>query len=176
MEMFGYRNEEEKAVGKSFMQLLDKLKQANTSIIDECEFKSISYITMKQVTAAVIILNKKVLLTRRKHGEALSGYWEFPGGKIEEGETPQACLERELKEELNLNTRAGLILAKSEYHYAHGAFKILALLTEILDNGDFTLSVHDKAEWVDLDDLLNYKLAPADIPIANKIKALFNAA
>ena len=66
---------------------------------------------MKQVTAAIIIQNGNVLLTRRSPGESLPGYWEFPGGKIEDGETPQVCLERELKEELCITTKAGQIIA-----------------------------------------------------------------
>ena len=74
---------------------------------------------MKQVTAAIIIRDGKVLLTRRKQGESLAGFWEFPGGKIEKGETPQECLERELKEELGLNTCAGDLLTECVYHYVY---------------------------------------------------------
>ncbi len=123
---------------------------------------------MKLVAAAIIIKNKCVLLTRRKPGERLAGYWEFPGGKLEERETPQKCLERELLEELGIKARAGEIIAESEYHYDHGAFKLLALLTTI-EEKNLTLKVHDRAEWVPLHSLLNYKLAAADIPIAKII-------
>lgn len=123
---------------------------------------------MKQVTAAIIILNGKVLITRRKEGESLFGYWEFPGGKVEDGESLQECLERELMEELGIKTKAGRVFAESEYHYDHGSFNLVALHAEILE-GDITLSVHDKFEWVPFADLLKFKLAPADIPIAQKI-------
>ena len=53
---------------------------------------------MKHVSAAVIIINQKVLITRCSLNQKLAGFWEFPGGKLEQNETPQQCLERELKE------------------------------------------------------------------------------
>jgi len=124
---------------------------------------------LKQVTAAVIIKNGKVLLTRRKQGEKLAGFWEFPGGKLEEGETLRSCLERELLEELGIHAKAGPLLAESEYHYDHGAIRLLAFFTEIQGAENLMLTVHDRAEWVDPDELTNYKLSPADIPIALKI-------
>ena len=75
---------------------------------------------MKLVTAAVIIEIGKTLLTRRKSRENLQGFWEFPGGKIEENETPQECLEREIFEELGVQSEAGKILCKSIYEFEHG--------------------------------------------------------
>ncbi len=123
---------------------------------------------MKKVTAAIIFKNNYVLLTRRSTGQNLEGYWEFPGGKIENNETPQECLERELSEELGVGATAGKIIAESVYEYGHGVIKLLAIETEI-ESENFTLSVHDKIEWVQLDNLINYKLAPADISIAKTI-------
>ena len=126
---------------------------------------------MKTVTAAIIHQNNRILLTRRKEGQKLSGYWEFPGGKIEHGETPQQCLERELYEELGVKSKAGSIIAESVYEYGHGAIKLIGIETS-LECLDITLTVHDRAEWVKLDDLTKYQLAPADIPIAHKIKEI----
>ena len=82
----------------------------------------------KKVAAAIIRSGEEILLTRRKPGEKLAGYWEFPGGKIE----------------------------------------LIALEAKIV-SGDLQLTVHDKADWVPLPDLLEYKLAPADIPIAEEL-------
>ncbi len=116
-------------------------------------------------TAAVILDGNRVLLTRRKTGQKLAGYWEFPGGKQEKGESLQACLEREIKEELTLNIVAGEVVATSDYSYEHGTFTLIALEATIL-SGMIQLSVHDKFEWIPVTELLSFRLAPADIPIA----------
>lgn len=120
---------------------------------------------MKNVAAAIIRENNNILITRRATGENLAGYWEFPGGKQEKNETIQQCLERELKEELNIIARCTTVLTKSHYKYAGGAINLIAIDTEII-KGNIFLSVHDRYEWVQIIDLLKYKLAPADIPIA----------
>ena len=124
---------------------------------------------MKLVTAAIIIKNNHVLLARRKQGQKLAGYWEFPGGKIEKNETPESCLERELFEELNVKIKAGKIIAESIYHYSHCSIKLLGLESILLSNS-IKLSVHDKVKWVPIENTTNLKLAPADIPIANHLK------
>ena len=123
---------------------------------------------MKKVSAAVVINEGNVLITRRKPEEKLAGFWEFPGGKIEEGETPQQCLERELREELGIESTAGKVICESIYKYEHGKFKIIAMITE-LHSREFVLKSHDQAEWIPFERLLDYKLLPADIPIAEKI-------
>lgn len=127
--------------------------------------------SMKQVAAAVIMKDGKVLIARRKQGELHEGYWEFPGGKVEAGETPQQCLERELMEELGLKVRAGQVIASSEDHSGHGSFTILAIEAQHL-GGELTLTVHDHAQWVSIGDLRNFNLAPADRELAEKIRDL----
>lgn len=124
---------------------------------------------MKQVAAAVIISGGKILIARRKMGEPHAGYWEFPGGKVEEGESPQECLERELIEELGLKVRAGEIIAKSEDRSGHGSFTIMAIEAELL-GGEIKLTVHDRVDWVDLKDLQTVKLAPADEELVQAIR------
>ena len=126
---------------------------------------------MKIVSAAIIFRNNCVLLTRRAKGQKQEGFWEFPGGKIEENETPQSCLERELSEELGVATRAGEILAESIYEYDHGTIKLLGIETELLEE-NISLSVHDRAEWVLIEEVTCYNLSPADIPIAKTIMEL----
>ena len=123
---------------------------------------------MKEVSAAVVIDNENILIARRKPDDELEGFWEFPGGKIEGNETPQQCLEREIQEELGVSSTAGDFFFESVFEYDHGKFKIIAMYTDLHSKG-FTLSSHDKAEWVPITELLNYKLLPADIPIAKKI-------
>ena len=123
---------------------------------------------MKEVSAAIVVDNETVLLARRNPDDKLAGIWEFPGGKVEANETPQQCLERELQEELGVSSTAGDVFLESVFEYDHGKFKIIAMYTD-LHSKVFTLSSHDKAEWVPTTELLNYKLLPADIPIAEKI-------
>lgn len=123
---------------------------------------------MKTVTAAIIRDGARILLTRRKPGQKLEGYWEFPGGKLEEGESLQTCVEREIQEELNWKIKAGEVVATSYYTYEHGSIKLVAIEAVIV-SGDPIPTVHDKIEWVPVSRLLKYKLAPADIPIAEAL-------
>lgn len=122
----------------------------------------------RQVAAAVIYQNGKVLLTRRAPGEKLAGMWEFPGGKLEADETPQACIIREIREELGVESDAGEVLTTSQFTYPGGEIELIAVMVS-LRSDTLTLHVHDLAEWVQVDDLLSYELAPADIPIAEEI-------
>lgn len=124
---------------------------------------------MKVVTAAIIINDKKVLLTRRGPSETLAGYWEFPGGKVEDGESLADCLRRELQEELSVDAEVGEVMADSEYHYDHGSFLLVGMYARLLSN-DLKLTVHDKVEWVPVAELLSYELAPADIHLAKHLQ------
>lgn len=120
---------------------------------------------MKVVTAGLIFDGPKVLITRRAGSEKLAGFWEFPGGKLEEGETIQECLCRELQEELGIHAEILNVVAENEHHYDGGSIRLIGIKACII-SGVISLSVHDAAEWVHVDNLLEYKLAPADIPIA----------
>ena len=127
------------------------------------------FMDLQIVTAAIVISNKAVLIARRSPGQSLEGYWEFPGGKIEEGESLQDCLKRELLEELGVLSE----VEKDEFcivrhSYAKGELLLVGLIA-YLKSHNFKLSVHDKVEWVPFDDILSYKLAPADVQIAEKI-------
>ena len=124
------------------------------------------------VTAAIIIRDGCALLARRPQGDSLAGYWEFPGGKIEPGETPQECLERELLEEFGLRAKARQVVAENVHTYPHGAIRLIAIMTEI-EGGEITLSAHDTVRWVPISEIMAYKLAPADIPIARKVVETF---
>ncbi len=121
------------------------------------------------VTAAILRRGNEVLLTRRAQGEKLAGLWEFPGGKVHDDETPETCLARELQEELSLTCSIGPKVADSDYRYEHGEFTIVAYEAEI-QSGSLVLTVHDKAEWVDVGRLLDYELSPADVPIAKAVQ------
>jgi 8-oxo-dGTP diphosphatase len=128
---------------------------------------------VKLVTAAIITRDRKVLIARRGPGEKLAGSWEFPGGKVEDGESLQDCLVREMREELGVTVVVGEVVAETEYHYAHGAFRLVGLRTSLID-GEFKLTVHDRIEWVPTEDLLSYALLPADLPIAQRVQELIH--
>jgi len=117
------------------------------------------------VAAAVIMKDGLIMIARRAKGEHLEQKWEFPGGKIEPGETPKECLERELKEEFDIFTNVGKFIGESLYHYSDKSIRLLAYEVVWLD-GDLTLRVHDRINWVSPDALLKKDMAAADILIA----------
>jgi len=121
---------------------------------------------MKIVTAGVISNESgKVLLVRRAPDQSLSGYWEFPGGKVEPNESEVECLKRELTEELSIEVEVGELVAESHYMYEHGDFLLKVFEVRII-KGEPVLTVHDQMVWVEPSQLKEYRLAPADIPIA----------
>ena len=123
-----------------------------------------------KVEAAILQNEDKILIASKKQGKPLAGYFVFPGGKIEEGETPEESLIRELMEEMNIKIAVKEYIGESIYDY--GNDKVISLLgytAEIID-GEIKLSDHDKYEWGTLEQINNYKIAPADIPLINKLK------
>jgi ADP-ribose pyrophosphatase len=126
---------------------------------------------VKQVTAAIIVQQGKILLARRQKGDALAGQWEFPGGKIEPGETPEQCLAREIMEEFGVTVEIQEFFAASTYRYQHIAIELLAYHTTYI-SGTFQTFVHTELAWVAPEQLMSYNLSAADIPIAEKLCAL----
>ena len=120
---------------------------------------------MVLVTAAIIQRDGCVLLGRRSSRSQLNGAWEFPGGKVEEGETPEQCLVRELKEELGITAKIIEPFLETHHRYDHGSFRILSFRTEWV-SGELDPQVHDRVEWVWLRDMWKYPLLPADVPIS----------
>ena len=124
---------------------------------------------MKQVTAAIILKDNKVLIAQRAPDDKLAGKWEFPGGKIEPGETPQECLKREIREELDVDIEVADFFGESIYAYQSGTIKLMAFWCKWI-SGDFTLKVHSQIAWVNHNELDLYDFAPADIPLVDKLK------
>jgi len=125
------------------------------------------------VSAGIIIGGDKVLITRRAAKEMFAGGWEFPGGKLEFEETPQECLIRELKEELNIVVSVGKFCTGVLHDYGDFNVNLIAYYCTII-NGELLLSVHDQCEWVAVLDLLKFDFLPADIPIAQKVQEDFD--
>jgi len=122
-----------------------------------------------KVTAAIIKRAGKILIAKRKMGKHLGGLWEFPGGKIEDGESPEECLERELKEELGINTKVGNFVTSNIYTYKRMTINLMAYNTEFI-SGDLILEQHDEIQWVTIPEMSNFKFAPADIPIIEELQ------
>ncbi|MGD9581549.1 MAG: (deoxy)nucleoside triphosphate pyrophosphohydrolase [Vampirovibrionia bacterium] len=123
---------------------------------------------IKKVTAAIIEKDAKILIARRKKGDKMQYKWEFPGGKIKQNESPEACLKRELFEEFAIYVCVKEYVCSSNYVYPHIAIELMAYRVEYI-SGEFKLTDHDLIEWLTPDQLLNYDLAEADIPVAKTI-------
>ena len=120
------------------------------------------------VVAAIIYRDQNLLLARRKPEKSMGGSWEFPGGKIEKGETPESALARELEEEFDLRVSVGPHVATHRHDYEHIKIELIAHETTI-EAGEFQLRDHDAIVWVTPQEATSYKLAPADIPILEYI-------
>src|SRR5690606_26393013 len=99
--------------------------------------------SMNIVTAAIVRKAGRVLLTRRAEKRRHAGFWEFPGGKLEDCETLQECLERELFEELGVRSTAGKVVYTSRFEYENGSIELIALEAH-LDSFEFVLVDHDR--------------------------------
>ncbi len=124
-----------------------------------------------RVTAAVIQQEGKILIAQRKKGDKLEGKWEFPGGKIEAGESPETCLQRELEEEFGIESQIGTFICESDYQYPNIHILLLAYHVVYL-SGIFQLHDHAAIRWVTLEEMKQFEFASADLPI---IEALKNA-
>ncbi|MGB8334496.1 MAG: (deoxy)nucleoside triphosphate pyrophosphohydrolase [Desulfobacterales bacterium] len=121
-----------------------------------------------KVTAAIMSSNDRVLIAQRKAEHHLAGKWEFPGGKIESGETPEECLRRELKEEFDIDTRVGAFLGSSHYPYDHQTIELLAFRV-VWEDGILRVREHARVEWVRIGQLARFDFAPADVPFVEKL-------
>ena len=125
---------------------------------------------MIQVTGAIIIQNDRVLAARRALHKHMGGYWELPGGKIEEGETPEESLARELSEEMGIIVEVGEHFYSNQHDYGDKQIILMAYIC-FWAGGDLILNDHDAIEWCTSQDIANLNWAPADIPIVQALAA-----
>jgi 8-oxo-dGTP diphosphatase len=121
------------------------------------------------VTAAILQREGKTLLTRRPEGTRHGGLWEFPGGKLDPGESPQEGLQREIREELGLEIRVGEIFDVVYHRYDWGAILLLAYRCEPLGGEIRNLQVAEH-RWVDPAELGDYPILPADRPLIARLQ------
>lgn len=121
-----------------------------------------------EAVCAIIFKDDLVLICRRKPEKLLGGYWEFPGGKVEDGESYEKSLLRELIEELNLHVEIKRHFFDTVHHYDKGSIELISFICESEDIATESTD-HDRLEWVKVENLLNWKLASADIPIARAL-------
>ncbi len=124
---------------------------------------------MLQVSAAILIKEDKILIAKRPADDKLPYKWEFPGGKIEAGETPEACLKREMYEEFGIEVRIGDYYCSSVYNYSHGEIELLAYFIEWI-GGAMAPTVHDDIRWVTAQELSKFDFAPADVAIVERLQ------
>ena len=130
--------------------------------------------TVRVVAAVIKAENEKgqpiIFATQRGYGD-LKGGWEFPGGKIEEGETPQEALKREIMEELDTEISVGDLIDTIEYDYPTFHLSMDCFWCEIV-KGDLVLKEHEAAKWLRMDELDSVEWLPADVTLISGIKLM----
>lgn len=125
---------------------------------------------MITVVAALIKKDNKILIAKRATGDSnVYGKWEFPGGKVELGETEEQAIEREIKEEFEMDIKAKKFITNNVCEYPTRTIDLRLYECEYI-SGDFKLNDHLEYVWIEIDKILEYDLAKADIPLATYIK------
>ena len=126
---------------------------------------------MINVVAALIMKdNNTCLLAKRSTGDPnVLGKWEFPGGKVKENESEMHAIEREIDEEFELKIKAKSFVVNNVCEYPTKTVDLKLYKCEYV-SGEFNLHDHSEYAWVNLNDILNYDLCPADIPLAEFVK------
>ena len=120
------------------------------------------------VVAAIIVNDDKILATQRGYGEYKDG-WEFPGGKVEPGETPEEAIVREIKEELRVDIAVDAFFYQVEYDYPTFHLSMKCYLSHLLEDS-ITLTEHEAAAWLTDEDLESVAWLPADLEVVEALK------
>ena len=126
--------------------------------------------TREVSTGSTTVVQKEIFATQRGYGDYKDG-WDLPGGKLEDGETPQDCIVREIQEELATTIKAERILGVVEYDYPTFHLTMHCILCSIV-SGELKLLEHEAARWLSKENLHSVDWLPADLLILNKIEEL----
>lgn len=121
-----------------------------------------------EVVAAIITQKNKIFATQRGYGK-WKGKWEFPGGKIELGETKEEALKREIREELDTEIKINALMQTVEYNYPEFHLILHCFLCEVVQ-GNLVLLEHQDAKWLTASELDTIDWLPADLPIIKRLK------
>ena len=123
-----------------------------------------------EVVAAVIVRDGEVLATRRGYGE-WQGWWEFPGGKMEAGESPRDALRREIREELDAEIEVGRLLETVEWDYPAFHLTMHCFICSLV-SGSMNLNEHEAAAWLTKENIGSVKWLPADEGLIGRIRQI----
>jgi 8-oxo-dGTP diphosphatase len=128
----------------------------------------LSDVKIKRVTCAIIQHEGKILLARRLPDDAQGGLWEFPGGKVDPGETEEECLLRELDEELGIGVEIERFFMRHQFPIKSGLLELVAFHCR-MTSPPTRLEAHSEVAWVEPSELLKWDLMPADVGIAERL-------
>ena len=126
---------------------------------------------MRQVVAALILRDGKILICQRTKHQPMPLKWEFPGGKIEEGEQPRDALRRELEEEIGIDARIGSEVARLQHNYKNGGAVELRFFDVPEYKGEIENRIFNEVRWVDRTLLPNFDFLDADLQLVKDLAA-----
>ena len=121
------------------------------------------------VAAIIYSTDGRLLIARKRAGKSMAGFWEFPGGKVEENEDPESAVLREIKEELGLEISINALYSDYLFHYPTRSIHFIFFKCQHI-SGEPVLQDHDRVEWVKVHELTAYRFSPGDEPVVKSLQ------